>query len=405
MSKSFTRQELYDLVWSEPMKNLASRFELSDVGLAKTCKKMKVPRPPRGYWAKLEAGKKVHRPELPAREPGMADRVEVGRSQYSLSRSHANEELLAHAPKRPEFTEDVATVAEKIRDAVPTVVMPRFPHRAHEQIQRYLSEDEARKHKPSWIGILFDDKFEKRRFRVLNAIMTGLEKAGMKPHIQGRDARKLWVGVNCTDVYFTLDAASQKHDPFRDASVSNRGSSEKLRLQILSLGWSSDVRKSWEDNSGSKLEDNLTDIVVELMISGEIQYREQELRRYEWLVKRQAELRDELRRKKEEAARRERERVAALEKARLDGLLEDAEAFYQANKIRDFVADVEALFEAGRVPVARENLGSWRSWALKHADRMDPVRSGRFVKSINDDDGGDGVPADECYESPDELGW
>jgi hypothetical protein len=35
----YTRQELYDLVWSTPMVKLAKEFGLSDVGLRKTCVK------------------------------------------------------------------------------------------------------------------------------------------------------------------------------------------------------------------------------------------------------------------------------------------------------------------------------------------------------------------------------
>lgn len=54
-----TRQELYDLIWSTPMTKLAESFGVSDVGLAKICDRHRVPKPPRGYWAKKEAGKPV----------------------------------------------------------------------------------------------------------------------------------------------------------------------------------------------------------------------------------------------------------------------------------------------------------------------------------------------------------
>ena len=74
MSHTFTRQELYDLVWSEPMRTLAGRFELSDIGLAKACKKASIPRPPRGYWNKLAAGKPVSKTPLSARGPGALSR-------------------------------------------------------------------------------------------------------------------------------------------------------------------------------------------------------------------------------------------------------------------------------------------------------------------------------------------
>ena len=63
--KPLKREELYNLVWSVPMIKLAKRFDLSDQGLAKKCKKHKIPRPPVGYWAKLEYGKSVEKTPLP----------------------------------------------------------------------------------------------------------------------------------------------------------------------------------------------------------------------------------------------------------------------------------------------------------------------------------------------------
>jgi hypothetical protein len=45
---------------------VAKRYKLSDVGLAKVCRKLNIPRPGRGYWAKKAAGKFVPKtPSLP----------------------------------------------------------------------------------------------------------------------------------------------------------------------------------------------------------------------------------------------------------------------------------------------------------------------------------------------------
>lgn len=55
----FTRQELYDLVWSNPIKKLAAGYGVSDTGLAKACRRANIPVPRRGYWAKLSAGRPV----------------------------------------------------------------------------------------------------------------------------------------------------------------------------------------------------------------------------------------------------------------------------------------------------------------------------------------------------------
>ena len=62
---SLTREELYNQGWSEPMWTLATRFGLSDVGLAKTCRRYQIPVPPRGYWQQKQAGQGVKPTKLP----------------------------------------------------------------------------------------------------------------------------------------------------------------------------------------------------------------------------------------------------------------------------------------------------------------------------------------------------
>jgi hypothetical protein len=62
-----SRKDLYELIWSEPTTTLAQRFGISDVGLAKVCRRSDIPAPPRGYWAKIAAGNSIPRPDLPER--------------------------------------------------------------------------------------------------------------------------------------------------------------------------------------------------------------------------------------------------------------------------------------------------------------------------------------------------
>ena len=52
-----SRDELYQLVWSEPMTKVAKRFEVSSSYLARICSSLNVPRPgvvtgPNSQWAK-----------------------------------------------------------------------------------------------------------------------------------------------------------------------------------------------------------------------------------------------------------------------------------------------------------------------------------------------------------------
>jgi hypothetical protein len=55
--QGLTRRAMYDLVWSRPMTKVAADLGISDVALKKICDKHRVPTPPRGYWAKRDAGK------------------------------------------------------------------------------------------------------------------------------------------------------------------------------------------------------------------------------------------------------------------------------------------------------------------------------------------------------------
>lgn len=61
-----SREELYRRVWLTPVRTLAKEFDISDVGLAKACRKHGIPLPPVGYWTKVQHGKKVTQPSLPS---------------------------------------------------------------------------------------------------------------------------------------------------------------------------------------------------------------------------------------------------------------------------------------------------------------------------------------------------
>ena len=65
-----SRETLYELVWSTPMTKVAEKFEVSGSYLARVCTELRVPRPERGYWAKLAVGKAPQRPALPEPLPG-----------------------------------------------------------------------------------------------------------------------------------------------------------------------------------------------------------------------------------------------------------------------------------------------------------------------------------------------
>lgn len=59
--------ELAQLVWSEPIKNIAKIFGVSDASVSNKCRKAGIRKPPRGFWAKVEAGKIPHPQGKPPR--------------------------------------------------------------------------------------------------------------------------------------------------------------------------------------------------------------------------------------------------------------------------------------------------------------------------------------------------
>jgi hypothetical protein len=65
-----SREELYRLVWTEPMSKVAEQFDVSGSYLARVCTLLNVPRPERGYWAKLAVGRAPSQTPLPAPQPG-----------------------------------------------------------------------------------------------------------------------------------------------------------------------------------------------------------------------------------------------------------------------------------------------------------------------------------------------
>jgi len=71
------RQKLFERVWTVPVETLATEWGLSGRGLAKACTRLRIPVPPRGYWARVAAGQRPARPRLPALPVGQAEEVLV----------------------------------------------------------------------------------------------------------------------------------------------------------------------------------------------------------------------------------------------------------------------------------------------------------------------------------------
>jgi hypothetical protein len=385
----FTRQELYELVWSEPMVQLAKKFGLSDVGLSKACRRIAIPVPERGYWARRQAGKQTQQRPLPPRGPGMPDSAEIGANASSTYGTRLDPLVNEATLSPPTFSEAVSDLTARVRQIVGKVAAPKTLAQPHRLIARLLEEDERRREKQqstpypvSWEIPIFNSSFERRRLRILNALFHALERCGMKPSVQGREARELSVRVGEQHVSFSLDGTAKRSQASRSPSSQGKSSLERLRLQIPAWRNGTEARKSWEDSDGVKIENQLADIVVELIVAGESQYREWLQRRYEWYLEEKARLEEAERRRKEEEERRERERQIQAQKERVERLLNEASALRQADEIRSYVEAVRSANAAASDPLPPEKIEAWATWALSEADRIDPIRSGRFLGQV-----------------------
>lgn len=52
----WNREELYAEVWEKPLTSFVAKYGVSAVAIGKTCRKLQVPLPGRGYWAKKAHG-------------------------------------------------------------------------------------------------------------------------------------------------------------------------------------------------------------------------------------------------------------------------------------------------------------------------------------------------------------
>lgn len=140
MTHPLTRVELHDLIWSQPMQRLAQQFGISDVALAKACRRVEIPVPERGYWAKSQAGKKVTRIPFPPRGPGMSNDVFVGGRRhhwYEIS----DEELRNPIPQPADFPEEIGQTRKLALKTIGKIKVQNIIIQPHPLIGRLLEED------------------------------------------------------------------------------------------------------------------------------------------------------------------------------------------------------------------------------------------------------------------------
>ena len=120
--------------------------------------------------------------------------------------------------------------------------------------------------------------------------------------------------------------------------------------------------------------------MLAILLQGERQFCGGLVSSHRRRIAQKAEIIERRRTEREEAERKERERRAELERKRVERLLGEAEAFRRAAAIRDYVAGAQRAYAASACPKPEAEVEAWARWALAEANRIDPVRSGAFLK-------------------------
>lgn len=370
---TITRRELYQQLWSEATTRVAKRYGLSDVGMAKLCRKHDIPRPPRGYWAKKRFGKAPPQIPLPNPEPDYEIQLR-NPSECRISSPRLNQDVQERVAQEKE-REPKITVAESLRGS------HRLISEANQQLQRADTDDNRLIVPPK--GAVLDIRVSKSSLRrsllIMDALLKALEQRGFVlgpgPNVTILDVR---VGFGMTEQLETQREQPQEHDldgPYtfgHSRFYTKRVPTGRLVLRIHDADayWAHGCRQSWRDGKKQRLEDRLNSVVSGLV---EVAARRKE---HEAKLERQARERREQERQRQEEARRraeKREQIKA-EQARVNVLLQQAENWRKSQVLRNYIetARLQHLSEHGRIEEGSD-FARWLGWAVQQADRLDPL--------------------------------
>ncbi|MEY9419456.1 hypothetical protein ABIF69_005898 [Bradyrhizobium japonicum] len=377
---TLSREELYAQVWTTPISRLSAQYGLSGNGLAKICRRLDVPYPPRGYWARKEAGKKVTQMALPTTRPGKRLQVTITPSLPA-----------SPPPQVPSELEEALAAAHRLTAGVKVPGKLTHPHRivAGWIEERRREREQARRH--SWSrGDYVPPDFtamERRRHRLLSTLFITVEKHGYAAKVDERQRPVVEIGGEV--VVFTIKekyrrvrqplTEEEKKRNFNPKRPWRQGMQPTGLLQLtIEPPLHPALRQCWIDAPDQSLEQQLPDIVAVFIAAAPIlqdrrrQYEENERRRHE-----------------EERRRYEERQKQLRERNRLRGFLELASRWRQAHEARAFL---EAL--AGRAAgdlaeaIDDRTVSEWLAWAHERLKAHDPLEAGasavfRAIASVN----------------------
>ena len=335
----YERAKLYEEVWVEAVTTVAKRYGISDVALRKICRKLAVPLPPLGYWAKIAAGKKLPTPPLPKH----SGPEEIVRQRYVSD--EPVEPDPEHLVVRREFEaqpENRIVVAEMLDRPHALVAATE---RAFRKPKRRSLGDQPITEQPA-LAISVSEASLARALRIMDGLVKALDARGMPLRIEPDDKRRTCLTLQGQVIAIRL---------VENTSRTEREPTEKERQEIkkhgytylpdrysyhhtgmLKLGILGDYRDELQkvvaDGKQQRIEQLLNEFIVKIETEAVRRKRDEEHRerqRLRW------EEEARLRREYEEKQRKEMERFKALEGA--------ARNWKRAEDLRAYIAAVEVL--------------------------------------------------------------
>ncbi|WFU61238.1 hypothetical protein [Bradyrhizobium brasilense] len=368
-ARRVTREELYRMVWDKPMIRLAEELGISGNGLAKVCDRLDVPYPPRGHWAKKEAGKPVVTLKLPPRRDGIPNAADIHPTPPKPAPSPAAEQA-------------AATVADRIRD----VTVPESNDNLHPRVQAWIAghkkrqkerelENRNRRRDIGWASPLIPDLTERDlyRLRATSAIFYAVEKAGGAIEKSPASGKITFLidghQVECSIVEKMVQSLKQweeqqKWTAFTEYCKSGLDSSGFLRVSITT--YLQGRRPEWVESQKIKIGQLMPTIVGAIMAAGPT------------LEKMKREHEEQQKRYREEEARRyEARQLREIDEKRWNKFREYAVNWEQRERLLTFLAEVEArLATEGDVTVSDRTLRAWVDWAKAKAEALNPFGGG-----------------------------
>lgn len=267
MKRNFTRQELYELVWSKPISKLAEEFGLSDRGLAKICQRHHIAVPGRGYWAKIDAGQPAKKTPLWKLDNPNIETVYIGERPQQANPYVAFAIKATDAAKQKLQEEDRKADKPKSSSGEKQVAVPnKLPQ--HSSVKAFSKElltaqaDRTGAINVRWVNIHRDSA--SRVIGFLSALAHGLEPYGIT--FSGTQSRVEFVQGD-TSVDFEITSPKK-----RVSTISPHGwtSFENVfvgRLAFRIFGDAEGVRKNWMDSESRKIEDDVPKIVESYRIN------------------------------------------------------------------------------------------------------------------------------------------